>query len=30
MIGTIPRLDALDPAFPLNVISLAKAIVEDP
>ncbi len=30
MIEAIPRLDANDPAHPLNVISLAEAIVEDP
>ena len=30
LIEAIPRLDANDPAHPLNVISLAEAIVEDP
>lgn len=30
LIESIPRLDAMDPAYPLNVISLAEAIVEDP
>lgn len=30
LIEAIPRLDATDPAYPLNVISLAEAIVEDP
>lgn len=30
LIETLPRLDATDPSHPLNVISLAEAIVEDP
>ena len=30
LIESIPRLDPNDPAYPLNVISLAEAIVEDP
>jgi len=30
LIGAIPQLDLTDPAYPLNVISLAEAIVEDP
>ena len=30
LIEAIPQLDAEDPAYPLNVISLAEAIVEDP
>jgi len=30
LIEAIPQLDLNDPAYPLNVISLAEAIVEDP
>lgn len=30
LIEAIPQLDREDPAYPLNVISLAEAIVEDP
>ncbi len=30
LIEAIPKLDQKDPAYPLNVISLAEAIVEDP
>ena len=30
LIEAIPQLDATEPAYPLNVISLAEAIVEDP
>ncbi len=30
MIEAIPKLNREDPAYPLNVISLAEAIVEDP
>ena len=30
LIEAIPQLDLADPAYPLNVISLAEAIVEDP
>ena len=30
LIESIPQLDREDPAYPLNVISLAEAIVEDP
>lgn len=30
LIEAIPELDPEDPAYPLNVISLAEAIVEDP
>ncbi|MFD2257332.1 DEAD/DEAH box helicase [Luteolibacter algae] len=30
LVETVPRLDIEDPAYPLNVISLAEAIVEDP
>ena len=30
LIEAIPKLDANDPAYPLNVISLAESIVEDP
>ncbi len=30
LIEAIPQLDATDPAYPLNIISLAEAIVEDP
>eukprot|EP00903_Cladosiphon_okamuranus_P003917 g3915.t1 len=30
LVETIPQLDPEDPAYPLNVISLAEAIAEDP
>ena len=30
LIEAIPKLDREDPAYPLNVISIAEAIVEDP
>ena len=30
LIEAIPQLDRKDPAYPLNVISLAEAIIEDP
>ncbi len=30
LIEAVPQLDATDPVYPLNVISLAEAIVEDP